>query len=110
LPHLQRARQRGTDIGFVINENGARLKEIKKGFASACRRAGLEGVTPHTLRHTCATWLMQAGVNIWDASGYTGMTVETLQRVYAHHHPDYLRDPAQALSGRPRNVRATRDL
>ncbi len=110
LPHLQRARQRGTDIGFVINENGARLKDIKKGFASACRRAGLEGVTPHTLRHTCATWLMQAGVNIWDASGYTGMTVETLQRVYAHHHPDYLRDPAQALSGRPRNVRATRDL
>ena len=36
------------------------------------------------------------------------MTTETLQRVYAHHHPDHLRDPAEALSGRPRNVRATR--
>ena len=81
LPHLRRARQRGTEIGFVIHENGVRLKDVKKGFASACRRAGLEGVSPHTLRHTCATWLMQAGVNIWDASGFTGMTVETLQRV-----------------------------
>jgi integrase len=107
LPHLRRARQRGTDIGFVIHENGARLKDIKKGFASACRRAHLEGVSPHTLRHTCATWLMQNGVSIWDASGFTGVTVETLQRVYAHHHPDYLRDPAEALSGRPRNVRVT---
>src|SRR5262245_33721688 len=110
LPHLRRARQRGTEIGFVIHENGARLKDVKRGFASACRRANLEGVSPHTLRHTCATWLMQAGVNIWDASGFTGMTVETLQRVYAHHHPDHLRDPAQALSGRPRNVRATGDF
>ena len=110
LPHLRRARQRGTEIGFVIHENGARLKDVKRGFASACRRANLEGVSPHTLRHTCATWLMQAGVNIWDASGFTGMTVETLQRVYAHHHPDHLRDPAEALSGRPRNVRAIRDF
>ncbi len=108
LPHLCRARQRGTDIGFVIHENGARLKDVKKGFASACRRAGLKAVSPHTLRHTAATWLMQAGVDMWDAGGYLGTTTETLQRVHAHHHPDHLRDPAEALSGRPRNVRATR--
>jgi integrase len=110
LPHLRRARQRGTDIGFVIHENGVRLKDVKKGFASACRRAKLEGVSPHTLRHTCATWLMQAGVDTWNAAGFLGMTVETLQRVYAHHHPDHLRDPAEALSRRPRNVRATRQI
>jgi integrase len=110
LPHLRRARQRGTEIGFVIHENGARLKDVKKGFASACRRAGLQGVSPHTLRHTAATWLMQAGIEIWEASGYLGMSPETLQRVYAHHHPDHLREPAEALSGRPRNVRATRRI
>lgn len=69
LPHLCRARQRGTDIGFVIHENGARLKDVKKGFASARRRAGLKAVSPHTLRHTAATWLMQAGVDMWDAGG-----------------------------------------
>jgi integrase len=110
LPHLRRARRRGTDIGFVIHEDGVRLKDVKKGFASACRRAGLKEVSPHTLRHTCATWLMQAGVNIWDAAGFLGMTVETLQRVYAHHHPDHMRDPAEALSGRPRIVRATQEI
>lgn len=106
IPHLRRARRRGTEIGFVVHENGTRLKDVKKSFASACRRAGLEKVSPHTLRHTCATWLMQRGVSIWDASGFLGMTEETLRRVYGHHHPDYLSDAAEALSSRPRNVRA----
>ena len=106
LPHLRRARLRGTEMGFVINDNGARLGDVKRGFASACRHAGLEGVSPHTLRHSAATWLMQAGVDIWEASGFLAMTRETLERVYGHHHPDYLRNAADALS-RPRNVRAT---
>jgi integrase len=47
-------------------------------------------VTPHTLRHTAATWLMQAGTDLWVAAGYLGMTVETLERVYGHHHPGHL--------------------
>jgi integrase len=107
LAHLRRARRRGTDIGFVVHDSGARLGDVKRGFASACRHAGLEGVSPHVLRHTCATWLMQAGVPIWEAAGFLGMTQETLERVYGHHHPDHLRAAADALTGRPRNVRAT---
>jgi hypothetical protein len=60
--------------------------------------AGLTGrVTPHTLRHTAATWLMQAGVDKWEAAGYLGMGVEMLDRVYGHHHPDHLRNAARAL-------------
>jgi integrase len=106
LPHLQRARHRGTDLGFVINRNGHRLGDIKKGFAAASRKAGLAGVSPHTLRHTCATWLMQAGVNKWEAAGFLGMTFETLERVYGHHHPDHLRSAAEAFSC-PQNVRVT---
>lgn len=97
LAHLRRARRRGTDLGFVVHENGQRLKDIKRGFASACRRARLEGVSPHVLRHTCATWLMQRGVELWEAAGFLGMTRETLERVYGHHHPDHLRGAAEAL-------------
>jgi integrase len=98
LAHLRRARARGSDLGFVINENGARLKDIKRSFSSACQRAGLKDVTPHVLRHTCATLLMQRGVPLWEAAGYLKMTPETLQRVYGHHHPDFLRGAAAALS------------
>jgi integrase len=97
LLRLRRARKRGSDLGFVVHENGQRLQDIKRGFASACRRAGLVDVTPHTLRHTCATWLMQRGVPIWDAAGFLGMSRETIERVYGHHHPDFLQSAAQAL-------------
>jgi integrase len=97
LGHLRRAYRRGTELGFVINENGKKLGDVKRGFASACQRAGLEGVSPHVLRHTCATWLMQRGVPMWEAAGFLGMSRETLERVYGHHHPDYLRGAAEAL-------------
>lgn len=53
-------------------------------------------MTPHTLRHTRATWLMQAGVDMWEAAGSLGMTVETLQNTYGHHHADFQKRAAEA--------------
>jgi integrase len=50
------------------------------------------------LRHTCATWLMQRGVPLWECAGFLGMTLETLEAVYGHHHPDFLRVAADAIS------------
>lgn len=98
LGHLRRARARGVDLGFVVNENGLRLRDVKRGFASACRRAGLVGVTPHTLKHTCATWLCQKGVPTWEVAGFLATSRETVERVYGHHHPDYLKSAARALA------------
>ena len=105
LCHLIRARRRGSDVGYVLHINGKRIGNIKKGFAAACRRAGLEGITPHALRHTAATWLMRAGVPMWQAAGFLAMSEKTLRDVYGHHHPDYLRDAADAIGRRPRIVR-----
>jgi hypothetical protein len=45
---------------------------------------------------------MQAGVDRWEAAGFLGMSVEMLDRVYGHHHPDYLRAAARAIGYRPR--------
>jgi integrase len=105
LPHLKRAWRRGTEMGFVLHIDGKRIGDIKKGFAGACQRAGLTGVTPHTLRHTAATWLMQAGTDLWQAAGFLSTSMETLQRVYGHHHPDYQRQAAENIGRRPQNVR-----
>ena len=89
LPHLQRAWRRGSELGYVLHVNGKRIGDIKQGFAAACQRAGLQGVSPHTLRHTAATWLMQTATDPWEASGFLSMSLETLHRVYAHRHPDF---------------------
>lgn len=89
LPHLRRARDRGSDLGHVIHNDGRSIGDIKKSFAGACIRAGLKGVSPHVLRHTRATWGMQAGAGVWELAGFLGMTPETLEKVYGHHHPDF---------------------
>lgn len=105
LPHLRRLRKRGSDLGYVLHIDGARIGEIQRGFAAACKRAGLDGVTPHTLRHTAATWLMQSKTDPWQASGFLAMSLPTLLKTYGHHHPDHMQEAAENIGRRPQNVR-----
>ena len=83
----------------VVEWNGKPVASVRKGFEAAVRAAQLEDVTPHILRHTCATWLMQGGANLWDAAGFLGMTVQQLEDGYGHHHPDYQNEAIVALGG-----------
>ena len=50
------------------------------------------------LRHTAATWLMQRGTDIWQASGFLGMSPQVLINTYGHHHPDFMQDAAKAIT------------
>jgi integrase len=69
--------------------NARPVKDPHGTWAKVIKAAKLKGVTRHTLRHTRATWMMQAGVPIWEAAGFLGMTVKTLEKVYGHHSPDH---------------------
>lgn len=95
------SRQKRTDgepRQYVVEFNGEPVGETNKGFAAAVEAAGLgPNVTPHVLRHTCATWLMQSGADLWDAAGFLGMSVTILERVYGHHHPDHQSSAVEAL-------------
>src|ERR1035437_7387595 len=74
---------------------------VKTAFKRAVSLSKLEGkVSPLTLRHTAATWLMQIGVSTWDAAGFLGMSEKTLRDVYGHHHPDYLQAAAKAIGAK----------
>jgi hypothetical protein len=64
---------------------------------------------PHMLRHTCATWLAQRRVPIHEICGFLGMTRETFEQVYGHHHPDYQAAAVNALSGQVSDSYATTD-
>ncbi len=80
----------------MIRWNGRPIKKLRRSWHQARDAAGLDdAITPHTLRHTRATWLMQSGVDIWDAAGSLGMTVDQLQQTYGHHHPDFQRQAAE---------------
>jgi integrase len=106
LPHLRRARLRSTTLGYVVNIDGERIGDIKKGFEAACMKAELHDVTPHILKHTAITWAMQNRMDLWQAAGYFATSVPILTRVYGHHHPDFMREAAEAIGRRPQNVRA----
>ena len=102
LVHLRRWVRLKIAKEFFVEWGGKPVKRVSKGFRHGVKLAGLSTkdgrVVPHTLRHTSATWLMQAGVDLWTAAGFLGMTVETLERNYGHHHPDHMKDAADALS------------
>lgn len=80
----------------VCHYEGQPIRELRRSWGRAVKLAGLGAdVTPHTLRHTRATWLMQAGIDPWEAAGHLGMSLEMLQRVYGKHSPDYQRRAAE---------------
>ena len=106
LAHMRRWVRRGIVTSHFVEWHGAPVRSVKTGFRHAVELAGLWGkVTPHTLRHTAATWLMQAGVPIWQAAGYLGMSAAMIERTYGHHHPDYMRAAAAAITTKqPANI------
>ncbi len=100
MTFLRIERQRGTDLGYVVNQNGARLGDVKRAFATACRKAGVIGASPHTLRHTCGTWMAQRGVSMFEIGGWLGHTSERTTKLYAHHSPEYLAGAKRAADRR----------
>jgi integrase len=87
---------KGTKTGGDVNP-GDRVSSIKKSFSTACKRAGLEGVTPHTLRHTCASWLAQAGIPMIAIGAMLGQSVMSTTARYSHYGDDGLREVAGIL-------------
>jgi integrase len=106
LAHMRRWTRRGVVRSHFVEWNGRPVKSVKTGFATAVRLSGLslkEGkISPHTLRHTAATWLMQRRADPWQASGFLGMSVKVLLDTYGHHHPDYMREAAAAITSKDR--------
>jgi integrase len=99
VAHLRRWQRMG--LRYAVEYEGQPVKRIGKTFQKLVRECGLTGViTPHTLRHTAATWLMQMGTDVYQASRYLGMSIKTLEKTYAHHHPDYVEQARNAFRRR----------
>jgi integrase len=83
---------------FVLQRGGRRVRDIKKSFAAAVERSGThKRVTPHTLKHTSATWMLQQGVSIWDVADFLATSVRTIGKVYGHRFPSHQRRALKAF-------------
>ncbi|MFO7642274.1 MAG: site-specific integrase [Candidatus Competibacteraceae bacterium] len=80
------------------NQDGERIASVKKGFATAVKRAGIAPCTPHDLRRTCASWLVQAGTPIQEVARLLRHAdIQTTLDVYAHLMPDQLQGTVAIL-------------
>jgi len=70
-----------------VNEEGLPYRSIRSIFKRACRRANLAGVTPHTLRHTFASRLVMAGVDLRTVQELGGWQTLAMVERYAHLSP-----------------------
>lgn len=86
------------EIALVVHHGGQQVGSVRTGFAGCVSDAGLPAeITPHWLRHTAATWLMENDVPLWQAAAYLGMSVQTLEKHYAKHRPDHQSAARKAL-------------
>lgn len=111
LMHMRRW-HKGTPVGkngkqmrsgstYLVEYQG-RPVGVRKGFSTLKndvfddeRRTQ---VNRHTFRHTCATWLMQAGVSVALVAKYLSTTEKIIEEVYGHHHPDFQAEADHAFS------------
>lgn len=56
------------------------------------------GISPHVLRHTAATHMARRGVPLWIIAKILGNSVRMVEKVYAKHAPDDLRDAIDLIS------------
>jgi integrase len=76
---------------------GTPYKSIRTGFNAACKAAGLKGVTPHTLRHTFASRLMENGVDPIMVTKLAGWSSIKMLDRYAHADPSRMAEAVERL-------------
>lgn len=89
----------GRTCDHVVCHGGKRLKSARDGFAAAAERAGLSGVTPHTIRHSVATWLLGKVETGFTAALLGHRDEATTRRVYTHADAEHTREAVRVIDG-----------
>ncbi len=76
---------------------------LRRSFRAALKRAKIEDFHFHDLRHTFATRLVHAGVELYKVQRLLGHKSPLMTQRYAHHYPESLRDGVEVLD-QPRPV------
>ena len=102
FPPALRKKNEGPETPVFLNRSGSRLtdRSVRRLIVKYARQISLKaGISPHTLRHTFATHLLDRGAdlrsvqellghtNLSTTQIYTHVTTRRLQEAYAQAHP-----------------------
>jgi len=82
-------------------DNGQPVVNLKTGWQAALKRAGIEGVTFHTCRHTFGTRLVMKGVDLVTVAELMGHRTLKMTQRYSHPTPEHKRRAVELLCGVP---------
>ncbi|MBF0516708.1 MAG: site-specific integrase [Nitrospirae bacterium] len=90
---------RRLDVPYVFFDDttGKPFNDVKRSFQTACRRAGISDFHFHDLRHTFASHLVMAGVDITTVSKLLGHKSLTMTLRYSHLSPNHLQNAVNVL-------------
>ena len=90
-----------TDGDFVFaNKKGQPFRSVRSAFRTACKNAGLKGVTPHTLRHTFTSRLVMAGVDLRTVQELGGWASLKMVERYSHLSPSHKADAIERIASK----------
>lgn len=94
LPEYVFVREDGRDFTSEADRN-----RLSCAVVNAMRGAGLTDASFHTLRHTAASWMVAAGVPLYEVGKILGHSTPIMTQRYAHLAPEHLRGAVAALDG-----------
>ena len=86
-----------SDYVFTNPITNNRYENIKKGFKRVCKRANIENLTPHCLRHSAATKMVFAGIDLAVVQEILGHADIATTMRYSHPVPERKVQAIQAL-------------
>jgi integrase len=95
-----RAKIRAAKTDYVFyNGNGNRIdaRNLLRAFYASIKKAEVEGLRFHDLRHTFATRLVQGGVDLFAVQKLGRWKTTSMVMRYGHHNPESLRPEVAVL-------------
>ncbi len=86
---------------FVNPKTGKSYKKLQTSFDGACRRAGIEGLRFHDLRHTFASRLVESGVDLIRVKEILGHSTVKITERYTHSNREERKKAVELLCQKP---------
>ena len=97
--------KKGDEDILFLNRRGGRLTRVMIFYIirNQCKKCGIsKKISPHTLRHSFATHLLEGGANLRAIQQMLGHESITTTEIYTHMDNEFLR--SEILTHHPRNT------